>query len=509
MADEIIAAPLSIDGLIASNNPSNLLAIVQAISAMDEPIVREGYIGSVVKKFNVPKKMILQMLQAMVGQQEDEAETKTTIKADFEGLIDLVSDHQGNIVFWTINSLTGELGQYSSWNDGTTEFIPPTLAQIPYMPPKLSEIMCHYKIEDRNLFRELGQYLKRFCYVTDGQILVVGNMILATYLQDHSDINYIPIISLIGEPERGKSRLGMAATFASFRGVVMNGIREAHIIRLAEDYSATIFIDLRAAWKKVVAEKCEDIILGRYEKGHQVMRVISPEKGAYADSRFFKAYGPTFLASNEPLDRILDTRCIPLIMGNHPAEYEKPTEQKGLVWRERLVAWKAKTILQSLPAIEPVQGLKGRFWDISSTLLRICSLVFPEGYEALKTELQKIAQEKVEARRSSWEGTIAQHVLSFLNPSIIGSGSYLIKLADILNKINMSLPNDRKISSQYLGLKLKNMSIKTKHIQGHSHVIIDKSLIDNLREQYGLVTASDQPTTGTASDGNIINKEVN
>jgi len=72
----------------------------------------------------------------------------------------------------------------------------------------------------------------------------------------------------------------------------------------------------------------------------------------------------------------------------------------------------------------------------------------------------------------------------------------------------MNLPNDKKISAQYLGLKLKNMSIKTKHIQGHSHVIIDKSLIVTLREQYGLATASDQPTTGTASDGNIMKKEV-
>jgi len=506
LTEEIILALPSIDDLVASGNPSNLPAIVQAISAMEEPIVKEGYIGSVVKKFNIPKKMILHMLQAMGGQQEDESERNPTVKANFDGLIDLVIDNQGDVKFFTINNLTGELGQYSSWNDGTNQYIPPSLAQIPYMPPRLSEVLCYYKLEDQKLFPELGQYLRRFCYVTDGQILVVGNMILATYLQDHSDLDYIPIISLVGEPERGKSRLGMAATFASFRGVVLNGIREPHIIRLAEDFSATIFIDLRAAWKKVVAEKCEDIILGRYEKGHQIMRVISPEKGAFADSRFFKAYGPTFLASNEPLDRILDTRCIPLAMGNHPAEYEKPTEQKGLVWRERLVAWKAKTILQPLPTIEPVEGLKGRFWDISSTLLRICCLVFPEGYEILKTELLKIAQEKIETRRSSWEGRIAQHVLSFVNPSI--SGTYLIKLADILNKINMNLPNDKKISAQYLGLKLKNMSIKTKHIQGHSHVIIDKSLIVTLREQYGLATASDQPTTGTASDGNIMKKEV-
>jgi hypothetical protein len=488
----------SIDDLIGKGNPSSLSFIIQAIATIDDPITREGYIGSVVKYFKVSKKTITQMMQAMISQQTDEADVKPTVTAKMDNLIDLASNSQGNSLFLIENILTGSLEQYSSYNDGRTDLIPPAVNQIPYLLPRAVEVFGYYAKDDASLMQDLILYLKRFCHVTDGQAIIMATAVFASYLQDHHDINYLPIISLIGEPERGKSRLGMAATFASYRGVVLNGIREAHIIRLAEDYSATIFIDLRAAWKKVVGEKCEDILLGRYEKGHQIMRVISPEKGAFADSRFFKAYGPTYIASNEPLDRILETRCIPLIMESHPAEYEKATEQHGQEFRERLVAWRAKTLSRSLPRVESVPCLQGRFWDISDPLLRICGIVCSDYYETLKSELIRISAEKVETKRISWEGVIVQQLLGLMVSSNVSTNNGLIKLDDLLKILNAMVLKSQSISSQSLGLKLKGMGLKTKHVQGHSYIIIDRIKIDTLRQQCGI-----ELPEGTVTDPNL------
>jgi hypothetical protein len=480
-----IQEKLDFDNMINSANPSMLPIIIHTISAIDDPLVREGYIANIVKKFKISKKMIMQLLQVPSSNQQESSGTKPTVTANIHGLIDIASDVQGSIVLLMASCLTSELEQFSSWNDGVTEYVPPAAKQLPYTPPRVQAVLQYHGNPDKSLMIDLISYLNRFCFISEGQALIVANMVFATYIQDHDDVNYIPIISLVGEPERGKSRLGMAATFASYRGVALNGIREAHIIRLAEDYSATIFIDLRAAWKKVVGEKCEDLILGRYEKGHQIMRVISPEKGAFSDSRYFKAYGPTFIASNEPLDSVLETRCIPLVMENHPAEYEKPAECFGLEFRERLTAWRAKTLISPLPTIEPVLGLHGRYWDISSTLLRICALVHPEGYETLKTELLRIAIDKMEKRKTSWEGIIVQQLLSLTGTSVAGTPNGLIKLNDLLQILNKMLPNNRQLSSQRLGLKLNNMGLKTKHIQGHSHIIIDIQKLDTLRQQFG------------------------
>ncbi|MGV8059021.1 MAG: hypothetical protein AB2L12_13515 [Smithellaceae bacterium] len=489
----------SLDGLISKGSPSTLPLIIQTIATLEDPLLKEGYVSAVAKKFRVSKKSISQMLQAMSNQQTDDSDVKAIVSANFEGLIDLTSDNQGNAVFLVSPPLIGGLEQHYSWSDGINDFVPPSIDKIPFLLPRAQEVLNHYSHDDKELMPDLLKYLLRFCYLRDGQAIIVASAIFASYLQDHTDIHYLPIISLVAEPAHGKSRLGKAAAYASYRGVVLNGIREAHIIRLAEDYAASIFIDLRSAWKKIAAEKCEDLILGRYEKGHQVMRVISPEKGAFADSRFFKAYGTTYIASNEPLDRILETRCIPIFMEHHPNEFENPTEQHGLEMRERLVAWRAKNLYKSLPTVDQVEGLQGRFWDISSTLLKICTMVNPDYYEMLKSELIRIGVEKVELKRSSWEGTIIQNIMNLAVSSNI-SNNGLVQMNVLLTNLNKMLPNGRNISSQYLGLKLKGMGIKTKHIKGHSNIVIDRVQIDQLCQQYGIKTPD---VTGPVKDSNL------
>ena len=44
--------------------------------------------------------------------------------------------------------------------------------------------------------------------------------------------------------------------------------------------------------------RANDVLLGRYEKGAIISRVLNPEKGAFDDIRHFKVYGPTIIATN-------------------------------------------------------------------------------------------------------------------------------------------------------------------------------------------------------------------
>jgi len=61
-----------------------------------------------------------------------------------------------------------------------------------------------------------------------------------------------------------------------------------------------------------------DILLGRFEKDSMVRRVVKPEKGAFEDSRFFNVFGPTILATNSAIHKILQTRSIPITMPGRP-----------------------------------------------------------------------------------------------------------------------------------------------------------------------------------------------
>jgi hypothetical protein len=105
-------------------------------------------------------------------------------------------------------------------------------------------------------------------------------------------------------------------------------MREANLFRYSQNFHATLFIDLMDLWKKAERNQSEDILLLRFERGAVVGRVLYPEKGAFKDMVYFDVYGPTVMATNEPVHHILDTRCLPVSMPNKPENYENPTPEK-------------------------------------------------------------------------------------------------------------------------------------------------------------------------------------
>src|SRR4030067_2586284 len=109
-------------------------------------------------------------------------------------------------------------------------------------------------------------------------------------------------------PERGKTRTGKAAIYIAYRGVHCVDLREANLFRFAQDLRATLFIDIMDLWKKAEKNGSEDILLLRCEKGAKATRVIYPEKGAFRDTVYDSVSGPTFIATNQPVHKILDTR---------------------------------------------------------------------------------------------------------------------------------------------------------------------------------------------------------
>ena len=123
-------------------------------------------------------------------------------------------------------------------------------------------------------------------------------------------------------------------------------------------------------------------MLCRYEKGQRCARVLNPDAGAYKDMKYFNIYGPTIIATNEPLSHILDTRCIPIIMENVPGQYENPKPNRGIDLKARLIAWRARMIRSELPKVAYDDRIAGRMWDISQPLLQVCMMVEPDLYPA-------------------------------------------------------------------------------------------------------------------------------
>lgn len=462
---------------------ATLPEIISEIANLDEPVTKEVLATQIAIKF---KMKINQVKDLIMQQQENEAvESNQIVSAKFESLIDLASDINGNVLFIVSDQLVDGISAVPSYSDGNHVYVPPAINQIPFLLPRADEIIKWYmRNNDDKLFDDLTKYLSRFCYITKQQAIIVCLNIFASYIQDHASVSYLPIIYLYGLPERGKSRLGKSATYVSFRGVVLNDLRDAHLIRLSTMFGATLFIDLRSAWKKVIAGKCDDLILGRFEKGHKVMRIISPEKGPFDDSRYYEPYGPTFIASNQTIDNILETRCLTIIMANKPDIYEHVEEIYGQEFRERLCAWRARALFKPLVKVDPIPGVQGRLWDISEILLQLCTALAPDSLDMLKKEIIRLASEKKDAKQESLEGVIIKLILQLTGglPTDI-----MLETSKLLNLLNTGKTKDKLMSAQYLGLKLKAMGIQTKKTNGgKSHMLIKKADFDLMKAQYGL-----------------------
>jgi len=260
-------------------------------------------------------------------------------------------------------------------------------------------------------------------------------------------------------------------------------MREANLFRYSQDFHATLFIDMMDLWKKAERNQSEDVLLLRFERGAVVGRVLYPERGAFKDMVYFDVYGPTLMATNEPVHHILDTRCLPISMPNKPENYENPTPEKLLEIKERLTAWRARVMGQPLPEVDVIPGINGRLWDISRPLFQVCKMVCPSCEVELRKAILEIAGQRVEEKQDSLEGQIIG-ILKDLSPDGL-LAEWNAPLDDVVTKINEKRPESHKLSSRYLGQKIKSVGLK-KHRENTGWIIdITRPAFDMLLSQFG------------------------
>ncbi len=404
------------------------------------------------------------------------------LSAYFEGLVDIVTDNGGWVAYLVNAENSLEVATVREIDK--VLYAPPDQRHLPFALADADNVLKWYKSDnDQILFKDVLTYLKRFSYLPDRQWLIVACNVFLSYLQDHPDIHYLPMLLFYAVPERGKSRTGKAVSYISFRGVHIVDLREANLFRFSQNLKATLFFDLMDLWKKAEKNGAEDILLLRYEKGARATRVIYPEKGAFKDTVYYDIFGSTLIATNEAVHKILGSRCIDISMPNKPGDYENPTPEKARELKERLTAWRARVMKKPLPGVETIPGLNGRLWDISKPLLQVCKMVYPQGFDELTNALWEVAGHRIEDKKESIEGRIVS-ALCELSPPVVPV--WEIKTTTLLEALNKERPDAHKLTPQYVGKKLKAMGVHTRHIHGLSQTLLSRSDFNLLLEQYGI-----------------------
>jgi len=333
-------------------------------------------------------------------------DTELVYTALFHGLVDLV-EHNGTPAF-----LVREGNRLSILpqieKDGVI-YVPPPKEQIPWLLPRGEGVLRYYepqaaKERDEALYYDLLAYHVDISELPgEAYYDLIAAWDMHTYLLE--TVQYSPIICLFAVPERGKSRTGKGMIHVAYRGIHVESLRDAYLVRVANDLHASLFFDVKNIWRKAEKNGSEDILLHRFEKGAKVPRVLFPERGAHRDIVYYSIFGPTIVGTNETVHRILETRAVPISMPETNKRFENDvTPELSLPLKERLVAFRARHLGESLADIP--KPAAGRLGDILKPLQQIIRLVKPEREESFLGLVKELEAEKLIEKADSLEAQI-------------------------------------------------------------------------------------------------------
>lgn len=417
---------------------------------------------------------------------KEKSEEFRIVTAIFPGLVDLV-EHNGRASF--LIKKQDELFIVNEHKHEGKTFIPPPIEKIPWLLPNGVKCLEAYKLHKNNpkeeilskLFDDLIAYHKSVSTLpSEEHYTLLAAWDIHTYLLEQTQ--YTPIICLFAVPERGKSRTGKGLIYIAYRGIYVESLREAYLLRVGEHFGGALFFDVKDIWKKAEKHGSEDIILLRFEKGANVPRVLYPDKGAFEDTVYFKVFGPTIIATNEPPDQILETRAITIVMPEADAKFENEiTPEAVLSLKERLLAFKATYMDEKMPDIS--KPADSRLGDILKPILQIIQLVKPASIPAFQRLVQELSRDKSNEKNSSLEAEVLSKIQLLEND--VKYGKLAIKLiTDRLNKDNLYHDN---LTYQFIGRRLGAMGFKKVSIgNGCSAILWDEKLIKKLMNKYGV-----------------------
>jgi hypothetical protein len=463
---------------ISTATLDNYKELLTEVAKVTDPILKEAHVSTLAKAIKVPKQLLNDALK------EADREVNGEWKASFPELIDLVLTDKHQVAYLVLQD--GIPNVVDQWKavDGQT-FVPPEQKHIPFKLGLASKVLEHFRNDnDRALVDDILKYVKRFSYLPDREWVVITTSILLSYLQSHPEVRFVPVLYFYAVAERGKSRTAKSMLSIMYRGIHLVDVRPANIVRYAQNFNASMFFDCTEIWRSAGKNDGEDILLGRFEKGTTVTRVLAPEAGPFKDQVSFEVFGSTIVATNEPANVTFESRCLTISMPNRPGEYEDSTPEHGIDLKERMIAFRARNMTRTLPKVAAIPGISGRLWDISRPLFQLCELFYPEGTEPMKELLIEMAGKKIEVKKGTLEGKIVAAIVSLVN--FDGETEATLKFEEITKIINAGMPDLKKYSPQRLGRVVESLGIKHKSIRGYSHITIGDAQLETLKVQYGL-----------------------
>ncbi|MCX6009262.1 MAG: hypothetical protein NTW48_04410 [Chloroflexi bacterium] len=478
---------MSIASLDHSKIPDG--AFIMPAQYLDGTIIQQVHMpdGSILplEEFIRPSKKLTALIPLPTAEpQKKQTATQTGYLARFPDLVDVVEDH-GCLVYLVAQG-TQLKTMPSVTLDGKQAF-PPPREQLPFLIPRWEQINhAYHEDTPQALFSDLIDYHKTYSQLpSEAYYILLATWDFSTYILEA--LNYSGYIYLYAVPERGKTKTGQAMIYVAYRGIHQENLREANLFRASHDLGATLFIDVSNLSRKAIKENSQDIVLQRFEKGAKVQRVLHPEWGPFRDSRFYDVFGATVIATNEPINEVMESRSFPIDMPYAHSNFLKPLPQQGLPYRERLLAWRAHFLIDRPTLPLPPQFPTGRISDIAAPLWQIINLVSPSYCPHFEELVRELNEKRRQGKASTLEGEVIKALLDL--QSAVEDGK--IEVDRITDKVNEGRKDFHKESSRYIGKVLRRLGFQlSRRHASKRRYYYDVELLNHLTAEYGL---SDTP----------------
>ena len=453
--------------------------VLRLLAQMSGPVAETHLDRTIRQRFGLTAVEVKEY-RAMLKTMRDEAKVvaddgvkqQTTLIALAPWLIDVV-EQDGKTAF-LVTGADGKPQIVSQYvNDGET-YAPPSMGKIPFMLPRGVEVLRHATAAgantagaDRGLLDGIIAFLKTSIaeLPSERHYLFLALWLLHSYLLEHT--HYSPFIILFAVPERGKSRLGKGLIYMCWRGLHVECLNEAYILRIGQNLGSTLFIDVVDLMAKLDSKGSEDVLQARFERGVSVPRVNNPDRGPFEDIDYYSIFGPTIIGTNVAPGPILETRGIVINMPKTARRFEDDVlPQTCLPYKEQLVAFRARHLNTTLPACAKIAD--GRLGDILRPLHQVLLLVAPD----MESEFLAFAKDVAAERKVVKAETLEARIIRAVRGAQVTCPDALLYVQDIARELNAGKPPKECVGNPKIGKTLRTAIVTNKSATNTGRVTV-------------------------------------